>query len=105
MRVVFFLLVLANLAFYGWHAGYIGPGPEPAGEPGRMAQQITPEKIRIISPDEAKKLATTNTPKPLLCFDWGTFPPQEAERVQVLLDAMTPAPKTCMNSRLDKFTS
>jgi hypothetical protein len=96
MRVVFFLLVLANLAFYGWHAGYIGPGPEPVGEPGRMAQQITPEKIRIISPDEAKKLATANTPKPLLCFDWGTFPPQEAERVQVLLAAMTPAPKVTM---------
>ena len=96
MRVVFFLLLLANLAFFGWHAGYIGPGPESVGEPGRLAQQISPEKIRIISPDEAKKLATASTPKPLLCLDWGSFPPQDSERVQVLLAAMTPAPKVSM---------
>jgi hypothetical protein len=93
MRVVFFLLILANLAFFGWQAGYIGPGPAPVGEPGRMAQQIAPEKIRIISADEARKPAAAGAPKPLLCLDWGTFPPQEAERVQVLLAAMAPAPR------------
>jgi hypothetical protein len=93
MRVVFFLLLLANLAFFGWHAGYIGPGPESVGEPSRLAQQISPEKIRIISPDEARKLAAGNAPRPLLCLDWGSFPPQESERLQVLLAAMTPAPR------------
>lgn len=92
MRPLFFLLVLANLAFYGWHAGYIGPGPEPVGEPNRLAQQISPEKVRIISADEARKL-TSKAPKPTACLEWGSFPAQEIERLQVLLAAMTPEPK------------
>ena len=48
MRLAFFLLLLANLAFYVWSAGYLGP-VESGREPERLAQQIAPEKIRIVS--------------------------------------------------------
>jgi hypothetical protein len=63
----------------------------------RLTQQITPEKIRIISADEAKKLSGTKPeapPKPpaTACFEWGAFTAQDFERAQVLLAAMTPAP-------------
>jgi hypothetical protein len=93
MRALFFLLLLANLAFFAWHAGYLGPSPEPVGESARLAQQITPERIHIISADEARKMANSSAPKPQACLEWGSFPPQESERVQVLLAAMSPAPK------------
>ena len=29
MRVLFFILVLANLVFFAWHGGYLGPHDAP----------------------------------------------------------------------------
>ena len=92
MRALFFLLVLANLLFYAWHTGYIGPGPEAVGEPGRLTQEIAPEKIRLVSADQARALVS-KTPKPPACLEWGAFPAQDFERAQVLLAAMNPSPR------------
>ncbi len=92
MRALFFLLVLANLLFYAWHAGYIGPDPVATGESGRLTQEIAPEKIRLVSADQARAL-TSKTPKPLACLEWGAFPAQDFERAQVLLAAMSPSPR------------
>ena len=82
MRILFFILVLANLLFFGWHAGYLGPGMEKQGEPERLAQQIAADKIRLVSSEPRR-------PEPgkprLACLEWGSFPAQEAERAQVLL--------------------
>ncbi len=92
MRALFFLLVLANLLFYAWHAGYIGAGQETVGEPGRLTQEIAPERIRIVSADQARALVG-KTPKPPACLEWGAFPAQDFERAQVLLAAMNPSPR------------
>ena len=92
MRALFFMLVLANLLFYAWHTGYIGPAPETVGEPARLTQEIAPEKIRIVSVDQARALVS-KTSKPLACLEWGAFPAQDFERAQVLLAAMNPSPR------------
>ena len=92
MRALFFLLVLANLLFYAWHAGYIGPDPAATGEPGRLTQEIAPEKIRLVSADQARALVG-KTPKPLACLEWGAFPAQDFERAQALLAAISPSPR------------
>jgi hypothetical protein len=84
MRALFFFLVLANLLFYGWQAGYLGPGVEKQGEPERLAQQIAPEKIRLVSSDPAKRAADP-VKAPASCLEWGSFPAQEAERAQAVL--------------------
>ncbi len=47
MRLAFFLLLLGNLAFYVWSAGYLG-GVRTGHEPERLSQQLQPEKIRIV---------------------------------------------------------
>lgn len=86
MRTLFFFLVLANLLFFGWHSGYLGPGMERQGEPERLAQQIAPEKIQLVSSDPARR-ADAAKPR-LACLEWGTFPAQEAERAQVLLTSL-----------------
>ena len=83
MRILFFFLILANLAFFGWHAGYLGPGMEKPGEPERLVQQIAPDKIRLVSSDPFRR-AEPGKPR-LACLEWGSFPVQEAERAQVLL--------------------
>ena len=52
MRLTFFLLILLNLAFLVWSAGYLGT--QDAGrEPERLSQQISPEKIRIVAERQA----------------------------------------------------
>ena len=45
-RLAFLLLVLANLAFFVWAAGYLG-GTDEGREPDRLRNQINPDKLRI----------------------------------------------------------
>ena len=92
MRALFFLCVLANLAFFSWQAGYIGPPREFAREPSRLGQQIAPENIRLVSADEAKQLIT-RLPKTIACLEWSAFTQSELERLQASLASMSPAPK------------
>ena len=92
MRALFFVLVLVNLVFYAWHAGYLGSAAGVGGEGARLAQQVSPESIRIVSPEDAKAIAS-GKPKPLPCYEWGNFGTQDVERALVLLATMNPAPK------------
>ncbi len=52
MRLTFFLLILLNLAFLVWSAGYLGT-QDSGREPERLSQQISPEKIRIVAETSA----------------------------------------------------
>ena len=88
MRLLFFILVLANLLFYGWHTGYLGPGESSRGEGDRLAQQIAPEKIRILTPAEARRMTDEARARTNACVEWGTFPAQEAERAAEALAAL-----------------
>jgi hypothetical protein len=47
MRIAFLILLLANAFLFIWGQGYLGT--QDAGrEPGRMAQQLAPEKLHIL---------------------------------------------------------
>ncbi|GAB1369681.1 hypothetical protein MASR1M60_28450 [Rhodocyclaceae bacterium] len=48
MRIAFWLLLLINLLLFIWMQGYIGP-QDASREPERLARQITPEKLHILS--------------------------------------------------------
>lgn len=65
MRLVFFLLLLVNLVFYVWSAGFLG-SPGGGREPERLAQEISPEKIRI-STDLPSPPAKTETKPSIEC--------------------------------------
>ena len=104
MRLVFLLLVLANVAFFAWTrffaAGGAGADPTP------LARQIAPEKLRIVPPEELGKLAAAKTPPtpiaattpppppappaaaPLKCIEWGAFSPGDAARAQKTLEPL-----------------
>ncbi|MBI5786670.1 MAG: SPOR domain-containing protein [Rhodocyclales bacterium] len=45
-RIVFLLLVFANLAVYVWAAGYLG-GRDDGREPERLRNQLQPERLRV----------------------------------------------------------
>lgn len=68
MKVLVFLLVVANLLFYAFAAGYFGQPDNP--DAGRVEQQVAPERMRIVSRGEApaipaakvEPVAPENTP-------------------------------------------
>ncbi len=71
MKALVFLLVLANLLFYAFSAGYFGRPDNP--DAGRVEQQVEPERMRIVSRGEAPGVPlvkpepvapTTETPAP-----------------------------------------
>ena len=51
MKVLVFLLVLGNLLFYAFTAGYFGRPDNP--DAGRVEQQIAPERLRIVARGDA----------------------------------------------------
>jgi len=56
MRVLVFLLVLANLLFFAFARGYLGGGDNPDAE--RLRQQLQPERIHIVSKGEPAQEAS-----------------------------------------------
>ena len=60
MRVAFLILLLANVILFFWGQSRLGTGGG-GREPERMAQQVSPDKLRIVPPDVLKP-----APAPLL---------------------------------------
>jgi hypothetical protein len=48
MKALLALLVIANLALYGWFHGWLAPYGGDGREPQRMARQVLPERLRIV---------------------------------------------------------
>lgn len=63
MKVLVFLLVLANLLFYAFTAGYFGRPDNP--DAGRVDQQIAPERLRIVSRGDAPSKAPVPKAEPV----------------------------------------
>jgi hypothetical protein len=87
MRTLFFVLIFANLLFFGWHSGYLGPGEEKKGEPERLNMQIAPEKVRLVSASDARRQVEAAQARNA-CVEWGSFPVQDADRAQAALAAL-----------------
>ena len=84
MKTIVFLLVLANLLFYAFGAGYFGRPDNP--DAVRLEKQVLPERMRIVSRGEAP-----------------VVPAKAAEPVkpEVVAEAPKPEPAAKTSSRLD----
>ena len=96
MRIVFFLLLLANLAFFAW--AYFGAG-RASEEPQLMEQQVNPQEIRLLSGEQIAKLAAERAKQtdrakvpskspPVACLELGAFSPTDVTRVQQALEPL-----------------
>ena len=87
MRAFFFLLLFANLVFFAYHQGYLG-SLERAGESYPLAQQISPEKIRLLTRDQVQSMsAAASTAAAALCVEWGGFAPAEVSAAEQSVQA------------------
>lgn len=84
MRLVFWLLLLANVAFFAYPV--VVPRPAP-GEPQVMARQMNADKVRLLSESERKE-PTAEAPAIQACVEWGTFGPGEAARAEAALSRL-----------------
>jgi hypothetical protein len=87
MRLVALLLLLANVAFFGW-AQYASLGSI---ESHLVAQQIRPESIRLLSPGEVAMLGASREAKARPCVEWGAFNRADAVRAQAALGKLATA--------------
>lgn len=106
MKILVFLLVLGNLLFYAFGAGYFGSAENPDSE--RVNQQVVPERMKIVSRGEAPVISpkpepAVEDPKPEaaqepeapiketkadttpVCLAWRQLSVADADRLSVLL--------------------
>jgi hypothetical protein len=84
MRLVLLALVLANmlLAAYGFRM-LAEPGPNAA----LQSQQLQPERIRLIGPEEAERMAAAKKVS-APCLEWGAFPVADAAKAAEALESL-----------------
>lgn len=101
------LLVLANSAYFAWSQGLLAPlglAPGVQTEPQRLAAQIRPEAIRLLSADAARQLEKSGTaaaspngnagaPPPVVaeCLQAGLFNEQQTATLRASLENTLPA--------------
>ena len=88
MRLLFFILTLANASFlaYAWY----GPGAQAGGDAQILSQQLNPEKIRVLRPEQVSALARKPAAaKPAaVCLEWGAFSGTDVARAEQALEPL-----------------
>lgn len=105
LRLLVLLLVLANLGYFAWTRGVLEPiGMTPAvqTEPQRLATQIHPEAIRLLTPDEASDIEARSAGRngaagtasaaetPTECLQAGLFNEEQTAHLRATLGAALP---------------
>ena len=81
MRTLVILLILANLTLLG----YTWLDRRSSGESARLAEQVNPEKIRLLAPREVANLGPAKMAAlPDVCAEWGPF--GDVDRARALAD-------------------
>jgi hypothetical protein len=84
MRLIVFLLVAANLAFFAWAQGYLGERENP--DAVRLTQQLEADKLRVLSRDEAPQKSSTPAvpvqPAPEKCLAWSGLTVASADQIE-----------------------
>ena len=100
LRALVAVLLVANLAFYlrtqGWLDGIVGVSARGDREPERLANQVNPDRIVVLSAANAILPATT-----VSCLEAGPFSPAEATAAEGALQGIAP-PGSWANVRTER---
>ena len=91
LRLLVLVLLLANGVYYAWSHGMLrtyGLGPTLQTEPQRVAQQIQPQLLRVLSSDEARRADAAS--RPLECLQAGLFDDAQASALRQLAQKTLP---------------
>ncbi len=106
LRFLVLLLVLMNAAYFSWSQGLLrayGWAPVEQSEPQRMNQQIRPEAIRILPPEEGRRAeqVALAPPKPPECLLAGLFDEAQTETLRKTLEATLPDGAWALEPRVE----
>ncbi len=96
MRALLLFLLLLNLVFFAYQRGWLGEWSTAGREPTRIAQQIEPQSIRLLTDADLRRLrergggtgaAAPGDETAVACVEFGDFAADVAPRVQQRLDA------------------
>lgn len=98
LRGLVVALLLCNLVVLGWTQGWLadvlGYSPTPEREPQRLAQQVAPDSLTLLSPQAISRM----TPAPV-CLEAGPFTPGELAAAEAALRSALPEGGWVMLSR------
>lgn len=79
MRVAVLLLILVNVVLFA----YARLDRAAQGEPGRLQEQVEPQRIKLLSPRDVAALGPANAPAPPgVCAEWGPVADADRARAQ-----------------------
>ena len=94
LRALVLALLLANLGFYawtqGWLDGIVGMRADGEREPERLARQVRPETIRVLTP-QAVAAAASAAESRLQCLEAGPFTPADVGPAEAALASVLPS--------------
>lgn len=100
MRTLVLVLVVVNVLLFAWNRGWIGQGSALAGsarEPERLARQIAPDEVRVVT-DVATATAAPAASEPAsvpagetgACLEAGPFGAAGLVAAEQVMDALAP---------------
>ena len=96
LRLVVLLLVLMNGVYFAWSQGLLrayGFAPVQQSEPQRLAQQLHPEAMQVLSSEEARR-AESSPPavpaRPVVCLQAGLFDDKQSAFLRNALEPALP---------------
>lgn len=85
MRTLVFLLLLANLTLFG----YIRLDSTAGGEGARLSQQVQPDKIKLLTPQQVAALGPAKVASLAdVCVEWGPMSDADRARAQTRLEPL-----------------
>lgn len=95
LRLITLLLVLANAGYYAWTQGWLAPvglAPAQQRETTRVAAQVRPQALRILTPDEARRAeaAAASAARPPECLVAGLFNEAQARALRAAVESRLP---------------
>ena len=100
LKLIFWLLLLANAALFAMQKGYLGAFYSDGREPARIGKQLQADKIKLVASDAAPAAASASAPAasapaaadlaPVACTEIGNFSASEARRFSSQLAERTP---------------
>ena len=101
MKLAFLLLVLVNVLLFAWQHGVFGRYGDGGREPERVARQVEPERIRVLTEKDVQTLrerakqtsGVLDLNVAQACVEFGDFSAGEAARAEKALASLSPAVK------------
>lgn len=120
LRALVLVLLLANAGFWAWRQGWLAPlhaligaAPEGEREPGRLALQVHPERVQLVTAAasaagtepaaSAATAASEPAPPSTACLEAGPFDAAGLATAQAVLQVLLPAEASSVR-RLDAGT-